>query len=105
MAHLLQPAAQRGMVRVHDLGLMVLETERLERPLQATRVTAAGAHLLDPQTALSDRREHAIPARLALPVFPGRWQPTHASPPIPGGRGRELLRAPCRAPARRAAPW
>src|SRR5881409_2641335 len=49
VAYELEHAAQRGMIRVHDHILMMLEPQRLERPLHARGMTAARAHLLDPQ--------------------------------------------------------
>src|SRR5712671_1556518 len=74
MSHLLEHAAQRGMIRVHDFSLMMLEAERLERPLHPIGMAAARPHLLDAQLALPRRRQHPIPARFAFAVFPRRGQ-------------------------------
>src|SRR6266699_5651334 len=49
VAHLLEHAAQRGMIRVHDHILVMLEAQGLERPLHARGMTVPRAHLLDPQ--------------------------------------------------------
>src|ERR1051325_2390487 len=49
MTHLLEHAAQRRMIGVHDDILMVLEAEGLERSLHAIGMAVAGAHLLDAQ--------------------------------------------------------
>src|SRR6266516_3789487 len=43
--HLLEHAAERGMICVHDDILMMLEPEGLERPLHPIRMAAARAHL------------------------------------------------------------
>src|SRR5213593_4872983 len=77
VAYELEHAAQRGMIRVHDHILMMLEPQRLERPLHARGMTAARAHLLDPQLPLPRRWEDAVAARFAFAVLPRRGQPTH----------------------------
>src|SRR2546426_4818123 len=105
--HLLQHPAQRGMIGVHDFVLMVLEAQRLERPLHAVGMAAARAHLFDPQLAFHNRRQDPVTARFAFAVLPRRGQPTHGSPPpgplTPDERDRESPPARRHARARRAA--
>src|SRR5438105_5109042 len=101
--HLLEHAAQRGMIRVYHFRLVMLEAQRLERPLHAIRVAAARSHLLDAQLPFPHRRQDRIPPRFALAVFPRRGQPTHARPRFPGGHGNGWPRAPRRVRARRGA--
>src|SRR5881396_1572527 len=67
--HLLQHAAQRGMIRVHDFILMMLETQRLERPPHSMRMTAARPHLFDAQLPFGRSREDGVAARFALAVL------------------------------------
>src|SRR5256885_11730018 len=57
VAHLLEHAAQRRMIRMHDFVLMMLEAQRLERPLHPIGVAVARSHLLDAQLALPGRRQ------------------------------------------------
>src|SRR5437762_626197 len=59
--HLLEHAAQRGMIGVYDFRLVMLEAQRLERPLHAIRVAAARSHLLDAQLPFAHRRQDRIP--------------------------------------------
>src|SRR5258706_5769769 len=105
VSHLLEHAAQRGMIRVHDHVLMMLEAHGLERPRHARRMTVAGAHLLDPQLPLPRGRQDAVAARLAFAVLPRRGQPTHGSPRFPAGPDSGSPPARRLAPSRRAVPW
>src|SRR5438445_491488 len=83
VTHLLEHAAQRRVIGVHDFILVMFETQCDQRALHPVGVAAAGAHLLDPQVSLSRGRQYPIAARFPLTVFACRGQPTHASPPIP----------------------
>ena len=48
VTYLLQHATQGGMILVHDLSLMVPQTQRYQRPLETRRMTAARPHLFNP---------------------------------------------------------
>src|SRR5438105_964098 len=61
--HLLEHAAQRGMIGVYDFRLVMLEAQRLERPLHTIRVAADRSHLLAAQLPFPQRRPDRIPAR------------------------------------------
>src|SRR5256885_13738195 len=111
MTHPLEHAAQRRMIGVHDFSLVMLEAQRLERPLGLVRFAAARPDLLDAKLSRPDRWEDGIATRFAFPVFPCRGQSTHGSPlqprarrRFPGARDSESPRARRRARARRAVP-
>src|SRR5213592_1184015 len=97
VAHLIEHPAQRGVILLHHGILMMLESERFERPPLERRAADTGVDLLDPQSGRAHRRQRAVGAPLALAILPRGGQSSHGSPP--GAAGNGWL------PPRRPAPW
>src|SRR5690348_12241242 len=99
--HFVEHAAQGRVIGMDHDGLMMLQTQRLERAPQTRGVAAAGAHLADLELALAHRRQDFVAAGFALAVLPGRRITCHG--PLPAAACRRSLPPRCRAPWRRAA--
>src|SRR2546427_1046473 len=81
VAHLIEHAAERGVILLHHGILVMLEPERLERPPLERRAADTGVDLLDAQRVPARGRQLPVRAPLALAVFPGGGQSSHGSPP------------------------
>src|SRR5881628_1080887 len=87
VAHLLEHAAERRVIVLHDGVLMMLEPQRFDRAPLERRSTDAGVHLPDAQVARPRGRQRPVHAALALAVLPGGRLPSHGSPPVAAGSG------------------
>src|SRR5436189_181452 len=90
-------------ILVPHARLVVLHTQRSQRPPLHRGPPDSGPDLQDAQLALAGRRQRPVAARLALAVLPGGGQPSHGRPPA--GPCNGSLRARRRAPWRHVAPW
>src|SRR5947209_18129173 len=97
VAHLIEHPAERGVILLHHGVLMMLESERFERPPLERRAADTGVGLLDPQRGRAHRRQRAAGAPLALAILPPAGPARHAAPSSTAANGR--------VPRRCTSPW